>query len=192
MSDQVESAGKNSIRGPMPPCAQFFDILSDTDRSELIEWAIASQPAFKPAKVYLHGGVSALDPDLKLREFGSMKTMLHERLFALLPEIMEQTGYRGPPPLSLELELGAYGDGAHFNAHIDLLTGSQDAATAEHRVLSAVYYFYNEPKGFSGGALRLFRFGISEAVAEDDLLSFEPRQNSLVAFPSWQDTRWKK
>ena len=49
-------------------------------------------------------------------------------------------------------------------------------------MISAVYYFHNIPKGFSGGNLRLFRFGSEEA---DDGVAIEPIDNSLVEFPSW-------
>ena len=61
------------------------------------------------------------------------------------------------------------------------------AGEGEDRVISAVYYFYREPKGFSGGALRLYRFGADaqDPAADAGSIAFEPRQNSLVCFPSW-------
>ena len=54
-------------------------------------------------------------------------------------------------------------------------------------MISAVYYFHREPKAFSGGALRLYRFGVDphDPASEADSVAFEPRQNSLVCFPSW-------
>lgn len=62
------------------------------------------------------------------------------------------------------------------------------ASNGQDRVLSAVYYFYREPKGFSGGALRLYRFGARPAEANGDpsnWVDVEPHRNSLVAFPSF-------
>ena len=50
----------------------------------------------------------------------------------------------------LELELVAHGDGAFFGRHIDIFTGA-DANIGQQRILSAVYYFHTQPKGFSGG-----------------------------------------
>ena len=95
---------------------------------------------------------------------------------------------RGPPPSSLEFELNAYGDGGFFGRHIDISTGRDrvplGAKPGEDRVITAVYYFHAEPKGFTGGALRLFRFG-SDGGANGDSAAYEPLQNSILAFPSW-------
>lgn len=55
-------------------------------------------------------------------------------------------------------------------------------------MLSAVYYFHALPKGFSGGQLRLFRFGADHTAAQSELanhVDLEPVRNSLIAFPSW-------
>jgi SM-20-related protein len=196
VTDTPEPLKAAAGKGPMPPHVQLTDVLGDEDREQLLEWAIASQAKFKPAKVYKHAGDdgSRLDPEqrtaLKLRDFGPLTTGLQKALLAHLPEIMAGTGYRGPPPQSLELELNAYGDGGHFGQHIDISTGPGRRPLGEQpgedRVLSAVYYFYKEPKAFSGGALKLFRFGAyRDNVEERDVVAYEPRQNSLVAFPSW-------
>lgn len=50
-------------------------------------------------------------------------------------------------------------------------------------MLSGVYYFYNEPKAFSGGALRLYRFNAkpAEDPAADSHVDVQPLNNSLVA-----------
>jgi Rps23 Pro-64 3,4-dihydroxylase Tpa1-like proline 4-hydroxylase len=53
-------------------------------------------------------------------------------------------------------------------------------------VISAVDYFFREPKGFTGGALRLYRFGADPSdCGERDCVAFEPVQNRVVIFPSW-------
>ena len=84
-------------------------------------------------------------------------------------------------PYKVELELVTNNEGAFFKPHID--TFMANARKASDRVLSVVYYFYAEPKAFSGGALRLYAFG----TQEDDgkFADVEPEQNTLVAFPSW-------
>ena len=58
----------------------------------------------------------------------------------------------------------------------------------QDRLLSAVLYFHREPKGFSGGELRLFRLNVrpdTKPVEVADHLDLMPVRNSLVAFPSW-------
>jgi len=119
-----------------------------------------------------------------------MAPMMREALFGGLPEIMAAAGYAGPEPRSIEFELNAYGEGAHFAPHIDIPLGETRKPAGEEegedRVISAVYYFHSEPKAFSGGALRLYRFGADpETAATQDSVALEPVQNSLVIFPSW-------
>jgi len=176
--------------GPMPPHAQFHDFLDAGLHEALLRWAADHRSDFEPATVTKNkaGHGDRLDPDvrvaLKLGEFGPIKAPLSERLLAALPEAMKAVGNLGPEPRSLELELTAYGDGAHFKPHLDIPIGQDrkplGARKGEDRVISAVYYFHNRPKGFSGGNLRLFRFG-----SDDDAVSIEPIDNSLVVFPSW-------
>lgn len=92
-------------------------------------------------------------------------------------------------PEYVELELVADGDGAHFVRHSDIPTGpgrrplGGDAKGQQDRLLSGVYYFHREPKAFSGGALRLHRFGGVDVP--EDWVDVEPEQNSFVAFPTW-------
>lgn len=179
--------------GPMPPHGRILDFLAEPDRRALLDWAIAYETEFKPAKVY-HETKGVLDPHrrtaLKLRNLGPLADLLRKRLLAAFPQISAAAGYRGPDLHSIEFELNAYGDGAHFAPHIDITVGPERQPFAgeegEDRIISAVYYFHNEPKGFSGGALRLFRFGVeSEQAQPSDFIELEPVQNSLVIFPSW-------
>ncbi|MEK6399100.1 MAG: 2OG-Fe(II) oxygenase [Terriglobus sp.] len=84
----------------------------------------------------------------------------------------------GLPPFDvsgMELEMAAHNDGAHFTRHTDTQTMMGQGS---HRALSAVYYFYREPKGFTGGHLRLF--GNDETQTD-----IEPAQNTLAIFPSF-------
>jgi Rps23 Pro-64 3,4-dihydroxylase Tpa1-like proline 4-hydroxylase len=112
-------------------------------------------------------------------------------MWALLPQLEQATRCKSEAA-AVELELAAHGDGAHFHAHLDIPNGKHrkplGAEPGMDRILSAVYYFHREPKAFSGGDLRLFRFGAHPAdgpVAEEDRVDIAPLQNSLVAFPSW-------
>ena len=178
--------------GPMPPHAQFQDFLEDGLHHALLRWVAEHQTDFEPATVTKsrEGHGDRLDPDvrvaLKLGDLGPLKAALSERLLAALPDAMKAVGSGPPEPRSLELELTAYGDGAHFKPHLDIPIGQDrkplGARKGEDRVISAVYYFHNRPKGFSGGNLRLFRFG---SETDDDGESIEPIDNSLVVFPSW-------
>lgn len=188
------------VLGPLPPHVQLFDFLSKDDRKTLFDWVLSNREQFKPATV-TKGYVDSkgyFDPEmriaLKTRRLAPLETMLSECLLAALPDVTAGTGARGVAPTSpeLELELAAHGDGAHFVPHIDISTGPNRRPLSgkpdEDRILSAVYYFHAEPKAFSGGELRLYRFGADPETSgadPDNHIDLVPVQNSLVAFPSW-------
>lgn len=179
--------------GPMPPFAQLTDFLDAGLHEALLAWVRDEEQDFQAATVTKgkDGHGDRLDPEvrvaLKSGNLGPLSNPLASRLLEVLPQVMAAVGSRGPEPRSLELELTAYGDGAHFKPHLDIPIGQDrkplGARKGEDRVISAVYYFHNKPKGFEGGRLRLFRFGSDPA--DGDCVAIEPVDNSLVAFPSW-------
>ena len=199
MGERLSSAesGEAVPRGPIPPHAQFEDFLAESGRSALLDWTLANQAEFKEAKVFYRGGTAKrLDPNVRqaLRHVGAgpFEALLEERLLDALPQVMAAAAYSGPEPRSIELELVAYGEGAHFAPHIDIPVGAARTPTGkekgEDRLITAVYYFHREPKAFSGGKLRLYRFGADAsdpALNEEGSIAFEPIQNSLLVFPSW-------
>jgi SM-20-related protein len=182
--------------GPMPPHGAIDLFLADEDRRALLAWAIEQEPRFRPAKVFYGDGgrKNRVNPRsrtaLRHPGLGPFEDLMRNRLFANLDRIMALAGYKGPEPRSIEFELNAYGDGSHFAPHIDIPIGPNRREAGERegedRFVSAVYYFFREPKAFSGGALRLYRFGADpENCSEVDSVTFEPVQNRLVIFPSW-------
>ena len=172
---------------PMPLWHQFQDVLPAAELDALLDWTLAHRAGFRTST--LAGGV--VDPlkrvSDRLRALGPMRPMLEARLGAMLPDIFARTGTRPFEPEHVELEIAAHGDGAFYKKHSDLPVGpgrvplGGDASGRQDRLVSAVLYYFREPKGFSGGALRLFRFGGDEA----DHVDIEPARNSLVVFPSW-------
>ncbi len=182
------------FEGPLPQYARVLDFLAETEVVRLFDWTIATAGHFQPATV--GEGKSRLDSRRRIAltsaKLGPLEALLRERLLFVLPELMAATGTNGPLPTSLELQLAAHGDGAFYGPHLDMPVGASRTAASgdrrEDRVLSAVYYFHAEPQRFSGGQLRLFRFGQVPKVQESQNarhVDIEPARNSLVAFPSW-------
>lgn len=184
--------------GPLPPLGRIPDFLPPEQREKLLAWVLANEARFRPATVNKGRTASGdeVDPHKRIaltsRDIGPFEPLLREALLDALPRLMEATGTAGPEPRSLELELAAHGDGAHFQPHLDIPVGPKRAPLGSHRgedrILSAVYYFHRRPKGFSGGELRLFRFGAPAAGCGEEAanhLDVIPDDNSLVAFPSW-------
>jgi SM-20-related protein len=177
------------MKGPIPRFHQYSDFLETKTRAALLEWAFENRSRFQPTS--LVGGV--IDPkrrvSQRLVDLGPTDDVFSDRMRALGADVFEKTGTSPFDVENYELEIVAHGDGAHFAAHSDIPIGEGrkplggDRTQTQDRLLSGVYYFYREPKAFSGGQLRLHRFGSDNVPG--DYVDIEPIQNSLVIFPSW-------
>lgn len=181
------------MKGPLPPSRQINGFLGEQDARTMLEWVAENERRFETATVASTRRESGADPvtrvALVLRDLGPMEVRLKQRLMEILPDLLQQLRLGGPKPNQLELELAAHGDGAHFKPHIDTFYGDARKAndgSVRDRLLSAVSYFHNEPKGFEGGELRLLRVGIDATeAAPEDVRIIEPVHDSLAVFPSW-------
>jgi Rps23 Pro-64 3,4-dihydroxylase Tpa1-like proline 4-hydroxylase len=123
------------------------------------------------------------------RELEGWPDLFAAKVDARLDEILTLTNTNRFPVESYEVSLVAHGNGAHFVKHTDMPIGpgrrplGGDESGKQDRLLSAVYYFHAEPRGFTGGDLRLHRFGSEDAPG--DYVDVEPADNRLVVFPSW-------
>jgi Rps23 Pro-64 3,4-dihydroxylase Tpa1-like proline 4-hydroxylase len=175
--------------GPLPPHHRYRDFLPAAELAALLGHTLASRDRFRPSTV----GGGRLDHAIRrserLRDIGSAEVAIRQRLAETLPDIRRRLGGRPFDLTLIELELAAHGEGAHFAPHIDLPVGpdrkpvSGDGVGTHDRIVSGVLYFHREPKCFSGGALRLHRFGAEPGAGGH--VDLEPEQNSLVVFPSW-------
>lgn len=113
-----------------------------------------------------------------LRESGPL--MIAE-LHKILPWIYQRLGFTRVADATLEMQMTAHNDGDYFKLHND--NGSADTA---NRGISYVYYCNREPRGFTGGALRLYDSRVENGywVAADSFHTIEPLNNSIVFFAS--------
>lgn len=81
----------------------------------------------------------------------------------------------------IEMQITAHNHGHYYKIHND--NGSPDTAT---RFLTYVYYYYQDPKPFTGGELRIYELAVKDGfyVAGDRYRDIEPLHNSLIIFPS--------
>jgi SM-20-related protein len=150
--------------------------------ARLLAHAIAGQDRSRDAKV---GGESPgralVDPNVRKNKIvpGSPEIDIEfARLVdGWLPEARSALGMRPAARGDIEVSMVAYGDGDRYVRHIDTYTGA--AASGPPREITFVGYFFREPRGFSGGALRLFDMLGREHV------DIEPSCGLVTAFPSW-------
>lgn len=160
------------------------DLLPAEAHDGLLDWILANEAALRPST--LSGG--RLDPAFRASRSlprslgGRWQDALRERIAELFPDLLRATGTRPFALAEIDLKLVAYGDGDFFAPHTDTLVGARRGAT--DRVITAIYYLHREPKGYSGGELRLYPIG-AKGAADDPFVELAPQRNALVAFPAW-------
>jgi SM-20-related protein len=163
----------------MLPHAVRRNFLPEETVAALLEYAVLHEADFVPTKI----GRAKFDPTFRvsaqLRQLGVFRQTIESKILAILPSLIDELRVTRFQVGHLGTELVAHGDGAFYKRHVDTRT-APDRDVSRSRVLSAVYYFYTEPKAFSGGALRLH--GIGDG---GDFVDIEPVRNSLLVFPAW-------
>jgi SM-20-related protein len=170
----------------VPPHHVVKSVFGPEMVESLISYAVSNQDRFEQAVVETGYGqkiVPEFRISSRLGDFGTLRGEFKERMRELLPSLSNEIKATPFELSRLEIELVAHGDGAFYTRHIDTYTGGA-AQVGHQRMLSAVYYFHSQPKGFSGGALRLFALR-APAGEEIEFRDIEPENDTLLVFPSW-------
>lgn len=159
------------------------DFLPASLVADLLDHALACSGDFEPTRV-IREGESQLDSEARLSSqceqgLGPCKAAYKSAIHARFDEFVAALGMQPFAIDKTELQLIAHGDGAFYKPHIDTQTAIDGLGATNYRAISAVYYFHQEPRQFSGGEIAIHPFG-GAGPAE----SIEPRQNRLVVFPS--------
>jgi len=117
-----------------------------------------------------------------LYAFPEFAELMTKRINEITPFILTYLRLDSFIPSKIEIQLTLHNDGNYYKIHND--NGSPDCA---NRVLTFVYYFYCEPKKFSGGELVLYDSKVQNNVfvAADTFKTVTPQNNSIVFFPSY-------
>lgn len=164
------------------PHLNLSGFLSDGDSAALLDWTLRNQSRFEASGVGALGEVNtAVRKSQTLSDLGPLQEAFEREVRAHYKDWIRTLRVSGFEASSVELQLVAHNDGAHFSRHID--TAVHASSGTSIRALSAVYYFYREPKSFSGGELLIFPF----VTRSDDTncTTVRPEQNTMIVFPSW-------
>jgi Rps23 Pro-64 3,4-dihydroxylase Tpa1-like proline 4-hydroxylase len=149
------------------------------EKNRLLDYVLQQESAFAPTST------STGDLDYRrsmiLYSFPEFSKLIVNRIKAILPDVFRTLGLSPFPLSQIESQLTSHNDGNYYKVHND--NGSPDTATRE---FTYVYYFYREPKPFSGGELIIYDSKIENNfyVQADSFKTVEPRNNSIVFFPS--------
>ena len=159
--------------------AQIDNFLTAAEKNKLIKYVLAKESEF----VTTSTSTNAEDyrRSMVLHSFPEFSEMMVNRIKAILPDVLRKLNIPSFGLGEIEAQLTMHNDNNFYKLHND--SGSPDTAT---RFFTYVYYFYREPKAFSGGELQIYDSKIENNfyVADDTFRTVEPRNNSIVFFLS--------
>lgn len=161
------------------PYALIDNFLSDSQLNDLLRYSVKKQSEFVPTTN------SANDPNYRrsfyLTNFPEFSELMISLVRKITPQIIVHLGINNFAIGQIESQMTAHNHGNYYKVHND--SGSPDSAT---RVLTYVYYYYREPKPFTGGELVIYDSKIENgySVAAGSRKVIQPTSNSIVFFPS--------
>lgn len=158
---------------------QIDNFFTKDETGRLLDYVLKNESEFVPTST------STNDLDYRrsmiIYSFPEFSQLITKRIKAILPDVFRKVDLEPFPISEIETQLTSHNDGNYYKIHND--NGSTDTATRE---FTYVYYFYREPKAFSGGELRIYDSKIENNfyVNADTFHTVEPRNNSIVFFLS--------
>ena len=164
------------------PFVRMTDFFPRERCDDLLALVTAEQERFVPARI----GGGEVDPDLRHalvadpRIRREVRAWFVPRLRGVVEAVLARLPVHDLGAYRVELDVTAHPDGHFYKAHRDW--GEEHSP---HRRISYVWYFYREPRRFSGGDLLLhdtdrqaghYSAGVFTRLA--------PLHNSIVFFPS--------
>lgn len=160
--------------------------LTPSELSTLLEFTLGRESDFEPAHIVRPSDNHAISDRSHrrakvLHNTGIYNDLIVGRILQSFTKVLEGLNHPHFSVSSVEARITASNDGDYFRRHSD---NSQDSIRT--REISFVYYFYCEPKAFTGGELRLYdtRLFGENYIAADVFQTILPRQNEIVFFPS--------
>jgi Rps23 Pro-64 3,4-dihydroxylase Tpa1-like proline 4-hydroxylase len=161
------------------PYALIDDFLSPSQLNDLLRYSISKQSEFIPTTN------SASDPNYRrsfyLMHFPEFSELIIKLVRKITPQIITHLDINNFAIGQIESQMTAHNHGNYYKIHND--NGSPDCATRE---LTYVYYYYREPKPFTGGELVIYDSKIENgySVAADSRKVIQPTNNTIIFFPS--------
>lgn len=159
------------------PVVQIDGFLSASEVAWLMELAFAAESRFAPAR--LSDARDDYRQALMLGAPHEVWQLFTGKIRAVMLDVMARLRMGRFTVGNIDCQITASGDGGYFKAHTD--AGHNETIK---RQLTYVYYFNREPKGFTGGELRVYDDTIrnGKLAATESFQLIEPRHNSIVFF----------
>jgi Rps23 Pro-64 3,4-dihydroxylase Tpa1-like proline 4-hydroxylase len=160
---------------------QIVDFMSPANHQNALSTALGSEHIFKASTTTTKAKDYRKSRILYSRDFPDLSDLMRSQVKEVLPVVLKQMKYDPFEISSIEAQLTAHNDGEFYKKHTDA-----SSEKTKSRVFTYVYYFYKEPKAFSGGELKLYDTEIrgNSYTNRDQFKLIEPMNNSIVFFNS--------
>jgi Rps23 Pro-64 3,4-dihydroxylase Tpa1-like proline 4-hydroxylase len=174
-------AGNQTTVLHTPRYMMVDDFLSPDECAAMLAYAQSHEAEFESGTVEGHASPHRQNKVIMGFADTAHSRLLQNRLLTWLPLLLAGLELPAFPLRCVESQLTASNDGHFYRIHSDA-----GPKLADSRVLTCVYYFFRQPRPFSGGALRLYdeleQGGQRQATSK--FRSFEPVSNRLLVFHS--------
>ncbi len=166
------------------PYLVIEDFLPAERHREALDFALARRAQFERAMVGGDDHEWKIEPEARIAQaaydIDPLRQWFVPLMQARLPEALSKLGMATFESGEIELQLTAYNDGEYYRTHAD-----RDEAGLVKRLLTFVYYFNRQPKGFQGGDLALYDGDAAAGLFSNrHFTKVGPTDNRLLVFPS--------
>ena len=128
---------------------QIDNFFTPQESERLFQYVLQQESAFVTTSI----ATSDIDyrRSIALYSFPEFSELITNKIRAILPDIFSKLALSPFTASQIESQVTAHNDGSYYKIHND--NGSPDT---NNREVTYVYYFYREPKPFSGGELIIY------------------------------------
>jgi Rps23 Pro-64 3,4-dihydroxylase Tpa1-like proline 4-hydroxylase len=167
------------------PLVVFDEFLVAEEWQNLLRYTYERQNDFLATRVVGADGAHHVDTGYRrsrvLFDLGEFRNVFTERLLTFLPRVLAGLSYPWFPVSDVEIQLTGTHNGEFFRAHND-----SGADSLSSRLITFVYFFYREPRPFTGGELCIFDTQLEDGHyrAPGPYTLITPEQNQVCFFIS--------
>ncbi len=169
------------------PYRIIHGFLGDDLAARLLAYVQENEDAFQPTMVGKSGTTARLDDSIRvslsLKDLGPLRGAVEQRYAAVMDWAVAELHLKPFTLDGFDMEVAAHNDGGFYKRHIDTFVGESASGDRRDRVLTGVYYFHAQPKGYVGGDLRMH--ALMESGTGEGCVDITPEHDMLLLFPSW-------
>jgi Rps23 Pro-64 3,4-dihydroxylase Tpa1-like proline 4-hydroxylase len=175
----------STIAVPHIPLVVFDEFLVAEEYHNLMDYTRWRSPDFNATRVVGADGTHQVDPGYRrsrvLFDLANFREIFAERIFAFLPQVFARLEYPPFPVSDFEIQLTASNNGEFFRRHND-----NGVHSLSSRIITFVYFFYRQPRPFTGGELCIFDTDLEDGEyrAPGPCSVVTPMQNQICFFVS--------